>query len=57
MCCSSHVDRVHLIVLIKLEKLHCVVLQSNLLLCFLTNPLHVHVVVLFVLIIDLINAS
>ncbi len=51
------VDYVHLIVLIELEELHHVALQSNLLLCFLADPLQVHVVVLFILIINLINAS
>ncbi len=51
------VDCVHLIVFIKLEELHRVTLQSNLLLYFLADPLQVHVVVFLVLVIDLINAS
>jgi len=51
------VDCVHLIVLIELEELHRVMLQSNLLLYFLADPLHVHVMVLLVLLFNLINAS
>jgi hypothetical protein len=51
------VDCVHLIVLIELEELHRVMLQSNLLLSFLADPLHVHVMVLLVLLFNLINAS
>jgi hypothetical protein len=51
------VDRVHLIVLIELEELHRVTLQSNLFLCFLAYLLQVHVVVLFILVVNLINAS
>jgi len=52
-----HFDHVHFVVLIKLEELHCVALQSDLLLRLLADLLHVHVVVLFILIIDLIDVN
>ncbi len=51
------VDRVHLIAFIELEELHRIVLQRNLLFYFLAHELHVHVVVLFIFVVDLINAN
>jgi hypothetical protein len=51
------VDCVHLIVLIELEKLHRVALQIDLFLRLLVGPLHVHVVVLVVLIVNLNNSG
>jgi hypothetical protein len=56
-CVVRDVDRVHFIVLIELEELHRIALQSNRLFYFLANPLQVHVVVLLILVIDLINTS
>jgi hypothetical protein len=51
------VDRVHFVILIELEELHCVVLQSNLRLRLLVDLLHVHVVVFLFLVVNLIDAS
>ncbi len=51
------VNHVHFVVLIKFEELHFIALQSNLLLRLLVDSFHVHVVVFFVLVIDLINAN
>jgi hypothetical protein len=51
------VDYVHLVVLIKLEKLHHFELQSDLLLRLLIDPFHVHMVVLFILVVDLIDVG
>ncbi len=51
------VDHVHLVVLIKLEKLHHVALQSDFLLRLLVDPLHVHVAVFLILVVNLIDAS
>ncbi len=56
-CAVRDVNRVHFIVLIELEELHRIALQSNLLFYFLADPLQVHVVVLLILVIDLINTS
>jgi len=51
------VDCVHLVVFIELEKLHHVALQTDLFLRLLADPLHVHVVVLVVLVVNLIDVS
>ncbi len=51
------VDSVHFVVLIELEKLHRVALQTDLFLRLLVDLLHVHVVVLFVLVVDHIDIS
>jgi hypothetical protein len=51
------VDCVHLIILIELEELHYVVLQSDLLLYLLTDLFHVHVVILLILLIDFIDTN
>jgi hypothetical protein len=51
------VEHVHLVVIIKLEELHRVALQNDLLLHLLADPLHVHVVVLLILLVDFIDAG
>jgi len=53
----QHFDRVHFIILIELEELHCVVLQSDLFICLLVDLLHVHVVVLLILVVNLIDVN
>ncbi len=55
VCVVWDVDHVHIIVLIKLEELHRIVFQSNLLLCLFTDLFHVHVVVFLVLVVDFID--
>lgn len=49
------VNRVHLIFIIELEKLHRVAFQSDLLFCLLVDPLHVHVVVILILVVNFID--
>jgi hypothetical protein len=56
-CAVWDVDCVHFVVIIKLEELHRVTFQCDLLIRLFADPLHVHVVVLLVLIIDLINTD
>jgi len=51
------VDSVHFVVLIELEEVHCATLQSDLFLHLLVDLLHVHVVVLFVLVVNHIDVS
>jgi len=51
------VDHVHFVVLIELEELNRVALQSDLLFCLLADPFHVHVVVLLFLLVDFIDVD